>query len=197
MGGTITPYTPAALLKAGTIRIKDVNGDGRITDAGDNIVISTEPKWYAAVSTNLSYKNFELLADLYIVQDVIKSNPFLGNFNEGGTLQSYRNGIKVDYWTPEHPSTTYPRPNYASGGGPLYTGLKGVTDASYARLRTLSLGYNLPSAVLGSMKMSSLKFYVTATNLFTITKYKSYSPENNPNDFPDTRGFTVGINIGL
>lgn len=196
LGGTVTPFTPLAVLKAGTIRIKDVDGDGRITDA-DNVILDANPKWYASFSSNLAYKNFELLADFYMVQDVWKQNPFLGNFNEGGTLQSYRNGIKVDYWTPENPSTTYPRPNYGSGTGPAHTGIKNLTDASYLRLRTLSLGYSLSSKLLDKMKMSSLKFYVTANNLFTITKYKSYSPENNPNDFPDTKGFTFGLNIGL
>jgi outer membrane receptor protein involved in Fe transport len=196
LGGTVTPFTPLAVLKAGTIRIKDIDGDGRITDA-DNVIINTDPKWFAAVSTNLAYKNFELLADLYIVEGATKRNPFLGDFNEGGTLQSYRNGIKVNYWTPENPSTTHPRPNYASGQGPAHTGLLTIADASYVRLRTLSLGYNVPTALLDRLKISSFRFYVTATNLFTITKYKSYSPENNPNDFPDTKGFTFGINLGL
>jgi TonB-dependent starch-binding outer membrane protein SusC len=196
LGGTVTPFTNLAVLKAGTIRIKDVNGDGRITDA-DNVILRADPKWYASISTNFEYKNFELLADLYIVQDVTKSNPFLGNFNEGGSLQAYRNGIKVNYWTPENRSTTYPRPNYGSGTGPAHTGLLTIADASYVRLRTLSLGYNMPSSVLEKMKISNLRFYVTGNNLFTITKYKSYSPENNPNDFPDTKGITVGLNIGL
>lgn len=196
LGGTVTPFTPLAVLKAGTIRIKDVNGDGRITDA-DNVILDANPKWFGSVSTNLEYKNFELLADLYIVQDVWKQNPFLGNFNEGGTLQSYRNGIKVDYWTPENHSNTHPRPNYGSGTGPAHTGLLTLSDASYVRLRTLSLGYNLPSGILNKIKISSFKLYITANNLVTITKYKSYSPENNPNDFPDTKGFTFGLNIGL
>jgi TonB-linked SusC/RagA family outer membrane protein len=196
LGGTVTPFTNLAVLKAGTIRIKDVNGDGRITDA-DNIIINTDPKWYASVSTNLQYKNFELLADLYIVQGSTKRNPFLGDFNEGGSLQSYRNGIKVDYWTPENHSNTAPRPNYGSGTGPAHTGLMDIANSSYVRLRTLSLSYNIPSTLLNRMKMSSLKCYVTANNLFTITKYKSYSPENNPNDFPDTKGFTFGLYLGL
>lgn len=196
LGGTVTPFTNLTVLKAGTIRIKDVNGDGRITDA-DNVILDANPKWYAAISTNLEYKNFELLADLYIVQDIWKSNPYLGNFNEGGTLQSYRNGIKVNYWTPENHSNTHPRPNYGSGTGPAHTGVLTIADASYVRLRTLSLGYNLSSSLLGKLKMGSLKIYITANNLFTATKYKSYSPENNPNDFPDTKGFTFGINVGL
>ncbi|MBX3239342.1 MAG: TonB-dependent receptor [Chitinophagaceae bacterium] len=196
LGGTVTPFTPLTVLKAGSIRIKDVNGDGRITDA-DNVIISQNPDWFGSVSTTLAYKNFELLADFYIVQGATKRNPYLGDFNQGGTLQSYRNGIKVNYWTPENPSTTHPRPNYASGQAPPHTGLLTISDASYTRLRTLSLGYNVPPSVLGRVKMSSLRVYITANNLVTVTNYKSYSPENNPNDFPDTKGFTFGVNVGF
>jgi len=72
-----------------------------------------------------------------------------------------------------------------------------VADASYVRLRTLTMAYNLPAAVLSKLKMSNAKFYVTGTNLLTWTDYKSYSPENNPNDFPDTKSITLGLNIGL
>jgi len=64
-------------------------------------------------------------------------------------------------------------------------------------LRTLSLGYNMQNSLLDKMKLSGLRVYITASNLFTITDYKSYSPENNPNQFPDTKSFTFGLNIGL
>lgn len=192
LGGTVTPWQNVATLHAGAIRLKDVDGDGRITDA-DNVLISTDPDWYSSISTSLEYKNFELLADLYIVEGATKYNPYLASFNEGGYNTSVRNGLKRDYWTPENPSNTYPRPNYNTSAANI--GVLGIADASYVRLRTLSLGYNLPSSLLNKMKMTNLKFYVTGTNLFTITDYKSYSPENNPNDFPDTKGVTVGLNV--
>ncbi|MFA5299276.1 MAG: TonB-dependent receptor [Lutibacter sp.] len=189
-----TTNSNLTLLKAGSIRVKDVNGDGIVND-DDNIIINTDPDWYGSLSTVFAYKNFEVLADLYIVEGATKYNPFLANFNEGGTLQSVRNGIKVDYWTPENPSTSYPRPSYL--GAPANIGTMAVADASYVRLRTLTMAYNLPAAVLSKLKMSNAKFYVTGTNLITWTDYKSYSPENNPNDFPDTKSITLGLNIGL
>ena len=51
--------------------------------------------------------------------------------------------------------------------------------------------------MLSRIKLSNARIYATASNLFTITDYKSYSPENNPNDFPDTKGFTLGVNLGF
>lgn len=181
-------------LTAGAIKLKDVNGDGVISDA-DKVFLSTLPKWIGSVSTNFQYGPFELMADVYIVEGVNKFNPYLASFNEGGTLQSVRNGIKVDYWTPENPSNTFPRPNYSTA--PANIGVLGIRDASYLRLRTLSLSYSFAGSLLQKIKADRVKLYVTANNLFTVTDYKSYSPENNPNDFPDTKSFTFGLNIGF
>lgn len=189
-----TTNSNLTLLRAGSIRLKDVNGDG-IVNNDDNVIINTDPKWFGSLSSTFEYKNFDLLADFYIVEGSTKYNPFLADFNEGGTLQSVRNGIKVDYWTPEHPSFNYPRPSYA--GAPANIGTLAISDASYIRLRTLSLGYTFSRAVLDNLHLNNCKLYFTATNLITITDYKSYSPENNPNDFPDTKSLTIGINLGL
>jgi TonB-dependent starch-binding outer membrane protein SusC len=193
-GGTVTPFQPVATLHAGAIRVKDVNGDG-IIDIKDDVIINADPQWYGSISTNVAFKGFELLADLYTVQGVTKYNPYLGQFNEGGYNTSVRNGIKRDYWTPENQSTTSPRPNFNTKASNIET--MGVADASYVRLRTLSLSYNFPKSLLEKTHVSNLRLYITANNLVTITKYKSYSPENNPNDFPDTKGFTFGLNVGL
>lgn len=194
LGGTVTPFQNPTTLVAGAIRIKDTNGDGVIND-DDQVITATDPKWFGSVSTTLEYKNFDLLADLYIVDGAMKNNPYLSSFNEGGTLQSVRNGIKVNYWTPENPSNTFPRPNYSSA--PQNVSSLGLRDASYVRLRTVMLGYTFQQSLLQKIKFSGVRLYVTATNLLTITNYKSYSPENNPNDFPDTKSFTFGLNIGL
>lgn len=194
LGGTVNPFQNPTGLVAGAIRLKDVNGDGVIND-NDQVIVATDPKWFGSVSTSVNYKNFDLLADLFIAEGAMKNNPYLSSFNEGGTLQSVRNGIKVNYWTPENPSNTFPRPNYSAA--PPNVSSLGLRDASYVRLRTLSVGYNFSTAMLSKIKLSNIRAYVTASNLFTITEYKSYSPENNPGDFPDTRSFTFGLNIGF
>ncbi|HMR17605.1 MAG TPA: hypothetical protein PKD13_14115, partial [Mariniflexile sp.] len=80
---------------------------------------------------------------------------------------------------------------------PANISVLGITDASYVRLRTLSLSYSLPQSLLGKLNMNAAKLYITGSNLFTITDYKSYSPENNAGDFPDTKSLTLGVNITL
>ena len=194
LGGTVNPFQNLTTLVAGSIKLKDVNGDGVINDA-DNVVVASDPKWFGSLSSNFTYKNFDLLADLYIAEGAMKSNPYLSSFNQGGTLQSVRNGIKVDYWTPENPSNTFPRPSFTPA--PANISALALRDASYWRLRTLSLGYNFGRSLLSTLHMTSVRAYATATNLFTVTNYKSYSPENNPGEFPDTKSFTFGLNIGL
>ncbi len=194
LGGTVTPFQNATTLFAGAIKLKDINNDGVIND-DDNVVTALDPKWFASLASNFQYKGFELLADFYIVEGAMRYNPYLADFNQGGTLTSVRNGIKRDYWTPENPSNTAPRPDF--GGAPANISALGLTDASYIRLRTLSLSYNVSRPVLEKLKMNAARLYVIGSNLFTITDYKSYSPENNAGDFPDTRSLTLGLNITL
>ncbi|MCH7412119.1 TonB-dependent receptor [Belliella sp. R4-6] len=194
LNGTVSPFQNVTTLTAGAIRLKDVNGDG-VIDIDDNVILGTDPRWFGSVTSNVRYKNFELFADVYIVQGATRFNPYLASFNEGGTLQSVRNGIKVDYWTPENPSTTFPRPNFSSAPANIST--MGIADASYVRLRTLTLSYNFNPILLNKFKMTNARLYFTGTNLLTFTDYKSYSPENNPGDFPDAKVYTLGVNLSF
>lgn len=193
-------------LRPGDIRIKDINNDGKITQE-DRVFTNPNPDWFGSLSSSVNYKGFDLFVDFYAVQGATKSNPFLGtNFNNGGTLQGKRNGVKVPYYTPENPSTTFPRPNYTNP--PTYLNSLAVKDASYIRLRTLSVGYSLQDSALSMLNMDSMRFYVTATNLFTKTDYIGYSPEINIRDtfpdrenqdtgYPDTKSVTFGVKVSL
>ena len=144
-----------------------------------------------------------MLVDFYAVEGATKRNPFLSDFNNGGTLQGKNNGVKVPYYTPENPSTTFPRPNFDSP--PQYIGALAVKDASYIRLRTVSLGYNLPESLTSKVNMDQIRFYVTGTNLFTETDYIGYSPEinirntfsNADTGYPDATSFTFGVKVKL
>ncbi|WP_417443060.1 SusC/RagA family TonB-linked outer membrane protein [Joostella sp.] len=178
---------------AGDVKVKDLNEDGVIDD-DDRKVISEDPKWFGAFNTTFEYKGFELFADLYVVEGAQRLNQFLADNAKGGTLQGRLNGIKVDYYLPESPSNRFPRPRTTN---PSYLYSQAIQDASYVRLRTLSIGYNFTPDLLSKMGISSMKLYATATNLFTITDYKSWSPEINPDSFPDTKGLTIGFKIGI
>ena len=178
----------------GDIRVRDVSGpngvpDGELT-ADDKIIINQDPDWFGSISSSLKYKQFELFTDFYFVQGAKKSNSYLAAYEDGGTLQGNFNGIKVDYYTPENPSNTYPRPNRTT---PSFLYALAVQDASFIKLRTLQLSYHMPESVVSFLNLDSFKIYASATNLITLTDYKSYNPEVNPGAYPDGREITVGI----
>ncbi|MFS4467783.1 SusC/RagA family TonB-linked outer membrane protein [Maribacter sp. 2210JD10-5] len=200
---------PQEDLRPGDIKIRDTNGvdedgnetgapDGKITQE-DRVFKNPNPDWFGSLSTTFAYKGFDLFLDFYAVEGVTKVNPFLSSFNNGGTLSGKLNGVEVDYYTPENPSTTFPRPNFDTA--PLYLNALAVRDASYVRLRTVSLGYTLSNTVTSRLNLEQIRFYVTGTNLFTNTDYIGYSPEvnirntfsNADTGYPDARSFTFGV----
>ena len=204
---------PQPDLRPGDIRVKDTNGldedgnliglpDGKITDE-DRVFIDPNPDWFGSLSTNLEYKGFDLYVDFYASEGAMKRNPFLSEYNNGGTLTGKLNGVKVPYYTPENPSTTFPRAN--SGTVIDYLGASAIKDASYVRLRTISLGYTLSEAVSSKLNLDQIKFYITGTNLFTSTDYIGYSPEvnirgtfsNADSGYPDATSLTMGVKIKL
>lgn len=199
-------------LRAGDVRIKDTNGldadgnltgvpDGKITEE-DKIFTDRNPDWFGSFSTTLSYKGFDLFADFYTVQGATKYNPVLADYNSGGALRGAINGVDVPYYTPENPSSTFPRPN---SDGVLNLESLAIQDASYFRFRTLRLGYTLNDNVVSKLKMDHIKFYFTATNLFTNTDFLGYSPEvsirqafsSADNGYPDSKAFTFGLKMKL
>lgn len=204
---------PQENLRPGDIRVSDRNGidedgnvtgipDGKITQE-DRIFTDPNPEWFGSLSTTLAYKGFDLFVDFYAVEGATKVNPFLSDFNNGGTLSGKLNGVKVPYYTPESPSTTFPRANFDSA--PQYLNALAIKDASYIRLRTISLGYTLPNTFLSRMNLDQIRFYITATNVFTSTDYIGYSPEVNIRNtfssadtgYPDARSLTLGVKVNL
>jgi len=105
-------------------------------------------------------------------------------------------------WTGEGTSDTEPRPSF--GGYNFLPSDRFISDGSYVRLRSLNLGYNLPSAVASKVQMSQARIYLKATNLFTWTGYSGYTPEigsgnvlSNGIDtgiYPIPRVISIGIN---
>jgi TonB-linked SusC/RagA family outer membrane protein len=196
-GETPTPdqYLPGdALPTPGNIRLKDYNGDGKIT-TDDRKVFNLDPDWYATFNSSLVYKGLDLNLEFYTVQGVTKNNPFFYAFDYGGSLNGKLNGIKVQYWTPENKSNEAPKPQYTASTP--YFGILGLQDASYFRFRSATIGYTLNKNLTSRWHIERLRVYATGTNIFTHTSYKSYSPEKEPSSYPETRAITFGINLSF
>ena len=191
--GLIDPNTKK-LVVPGDVKLEDVNNDGKI-DIQDNYITSRYHDWMGSFNVSATYKNIDFSADVYTIQGITRNNLYLYDYTYGGDLRGNRNGIKVDYWTPENPSNTYPRPN--AGTSPVGMTNLGLQDASYWRLQNVSLGYTLPTSLLSKVKINKLRVYITGQNILTITKYQSYSPEQDLSAYPTTRNFIAGVQLGF
>ena len=183
------------LASPGDVRVVDQDGNGQI-DNRDNVFTNTDPDWYGSLNSTLSYKGLELFVDVFIVQGATRLNSVLAN---GELWKGAINGIRAKYYTPEFPSTEYPRPKPDTH---LHLFSFAVRDASYVRLRTVSLGYTFPEDMLNNMGISNVNIYFTGTNLLTATDFRSYSPEQDllsggGTAFPETRNFTFGLKLGF
>jgi len=192
---TDNDYLPGnAKPRAGDIKLLDYNKDGKIT-TDDRKIYDLDPKWYGTVNANLTVKSFDLELEFYTVQGITKSNPYLYAYNQGGSLQAALNGMKVNYWTPDNPSNDAPRPQFSAAVSNF--NVLGWQDASYFRLRTATLGYSFPKKWLSKAGITKARIYVTGTNMWTITNYKSYSPEKDAGGYPEPHIYTVGLNLSF
>ncbi|RYY60915.1 MAG: TonB-dependent receptor [Chitinophagaceae bacterium] len=183
----------ASRAKAGDRRYVDMNKDGKIDAADRTMLGSAQPKFTFGLNNSFSYKNIDLS---FFIQGSYGNK--MANFNNYDLLNfNGQNNVLEEAgmgrWTPDNPSDKYPR---ALSAGSLDQGLFSsaiVEDASYLRLKNVTLSYNLPGSVISRIKMSNLRVYVSATNLFTITKYSGYDPEANTFGQSTT---LVGLDLG-
>ncbi len=187
----LSSHMPFAM--PGHVRVADVNGDTLLTPEDDRVIIERDADWIGSFGSTFRFKGFELRGDIYVVQGVTRLNNYLYDFNYGG-LVAHFNGVKRDYWTPEDPSQTVPRV-YLDNTSSLYKSTSAYQDASYIRLRNVTLAYDFPEKMLKTLRIEKLRIYVATNNLFTITAYKSYSPEVTPSGYPENRSFLGGISV--
>lgn len=180
--------------KPGSIRIANTDGDDKITEA-DRVIMSRDPDWLGSVSTSLSYKGFDLAATLNVSYGGTFYNSYLTSFANGGDLTGKRNGVRRNYWTLYNPSNEAPTPNMTQA--PAYISALGYQDASYLRLRTVTLGYTFPKRVIEKVMLQNLRLYISCNNLWYYTKVLGYGPEQNPGAYPEPRTILFGIKASL
>lgn len=179
--GTIpTNGNVRSTIQPGDIKYKDLNGDG-IVDRNDFTIIGRGlPIHTGGITNDFTYKGFNLSVFLQwsYGNDILNANRlvFEGNNLAKTGLNQYAS--YEDRWTPTNPSNTLFRAG-AGAQGPIGNSFSSrvVEDGSYLRLKTVSLGYNLPQQLLKRLKGRNINIYVAAQNLYTWTKYKGNDPE--------------------
>jgi len=171
----------------GSVRPVDQNGDYEINDEDRVILGNRNPRWTAGWSNSFSWKGFELTLELH--------GRFKYMINTGGEGQfGMYQQREIDYWTPTHTDAEWQKPVYSTAGGDSYSGLLGFKNASFIKVRNLSLAYTFNRKLTQPIGLSNLKVYVQGRNLGML--YSSV-------DFMDldtgatyfNRGFTVGLQV--
>ncbi len=200
IGGTQPYFAP------GDFKPVDQNGDGVINDDDRVWVGSPFPDFFGGFGTSLSYRGLSL--------DVVGSYQY-GNllWNQPRLVSETFEGAawRVHYenrWLPSRPGveTSVPVPR---NNNPLLVSDRFLEDASFLRIRTITLGYELPAGLISKVKLSRARVYVQANNFLTFTKYSGWDPEVNSfgsnvvtngvdiGAYPIPKTVTVGINLGL
>jgi len=196
-GGTILQPTA----KPGDIKYANLDGNETISGSDRTYIGSPLPKLTYGVTVNLAYKGF----DMVIFGNGVSGNQiFQGLRRLDVTYANWQSSV-LDRWTPNNPSTTVPRvvENDPNGNNTKFS-KKYLEKGDYFRLKTLQIGYNLPSKITQKIGAQKLRVYLMSENLWTITNYSGYDPEIggtvlgvDRGVYPQSRSFMVGLNVAF
>lgn len=195
------PQPQFGTAKAGDIKYKDQNGDGKI-DGEDKVAIgkSQFPELIFGLNMGCEYKGFDL--------QLFFQGAGMTDFYYGGYLaQPYREGLGGtlfehhigNSWTPENKDAEFPRLYYGNNANNAETSSFWVRNGSYLRLKNIELGYNFKTTVLKHVPLfQGLRLYISAQNLFTCSAIKYFDPESRDSAgraYPQMKNYTLGVNV--
>ncbi len=183
------------LPRPGDARFRDVNGDGDITDEDKFVIGNPNPDFTFATNIKAEYKNFDLsllFTGVYGV-DALNSNIWFLQGQENVT----NHGVEVlRRWQNPGDITDVPRFRFEGNNPNNALSTRYIQDASYVRLRNVTLGYSLPTPLLNNTfkgVVSKARLYLQGQNLLTFTDYEGLDPEISP--FYGANGLLQGTNI--
>lgn len=187
--------------KGGDFRIKDVNGDGKLTEDDRVIKGTQQPKGTYGLTISAGWKNFDLSIFMqgvtgtsrYYSRDVVGS--FIGDTSHPSTNW-------LDAWTPENTDTEWPRmfleENSISAPNRVYSSFW-CMNSDYVRLKNVNFSYTLPKSWTNKLGIANAKIYYTGENLFTFDSLPfnadPEAPSGNLDIYPSSRSHSFGLNI--
>ncbi len=188
--------------RIGDMKFIDANHDS-IFDDNDRVYSgSSIPKLEYSINIDLEYKGFDMMIYFYGMQGrKVLNGPkyWLYNVGDGG---NYKAGLLNESWTPENQSTTYQK-IYYQGTIPFGGGTWQLENGSFLRCKTLQIGYTVKPEWLKKVKIDKARIFVSADNLFTITKYSGldvdfrntdyFAPAGDPGGWPNVRTISAGL----
>lgn len=195
-------------ISPGDLRYKDLNEDGFIDEADRKVIGNPTPKFTYGLNLSASYKDF----DFSMLIQGVSGNDIYNYVYQQGTIGDprYNEGINRltdvrDRWTPENPSGGFPRLSFRDNDYSKNSRFSDfwLQNGSYARIKNIQIGYTLNKKITDKMKLERWRFYVSASNLLTITSYKGFDPEIGINStgytdvFSANRDLQLGIDRGV
>jgi TonB-linked SusC/RagA family outer membrane protein len=173
----------------GTVKVLDMNDDGKIND-DDKRVFNRSPKAILGMNNTFTYKDLSLSVLLYA-----RLGGYIAyDFNSLVTYEPANWG-DLDYWTPENQNAKFPTPGNQTNWGNYGTATL-YEDASYLKVKDITLAYNLPKDLLGKVGIGSAKLYGSMKNYFTFSSIDNYDPERGGAiTFPLAKQLVFGINV--
>ncbi|MGF7077680.1 SusC/RagA family TonB-linked outer membrane protein [Mucilaginibacter sp. UYCu711] len=179
--------------RPGDVKIRDVNGDGKITPADDRKILGYDrPDFLYGFNTTISYKGLSLYTLLTGSVGGERSN---NSILDPSSKFTYKvRGTNIDWWTPDNPSTTHPSIDYGNALGVTF-----IENTSFLRVQDISLSYNFNKKLLDKWKLGSLRVYVSAKNPVMFTKWSGWDPEvsSGYGQFPLMRSVIAGLSVSL
>ncbi|MDD4969351.1 MAG: TonB-dependent receptor [Paludibacter sp.] len=197
----VTGSDPYSRTSPGDIRFKDLNNDGVINDKDRTYLGNPNPTFTFAMNNTFSYKGFDLSIFL---QGVAGNKIFNANrlWSEAMAVAQNQTTATLDRWNGEGTSNSMPRAVFNDPNKNTRQSDRYIEDGSYLRIKNVTLGYTLPLPMIKKAQLSTARFFISAQNLFTITKYKGFDPEIGTsgidnNVYPVTRTISIGFNLGI
>jgi TonB-linked SusC/RagA family outer membrane protein len=192
------PKVVGSPVQRGDLIFKDQNNDGKV-DGNDRIDLGSDiPKTTYGINLNARYKSFDLVV---LGQGAANVKQYLQDQVQFPFVNGYKAQTKhLDRWTPETPDGKFPRTHVSQWHNYAISSFS-VVKANYLRLKNLQVGYSFTPKVLKSIKVNSLRLYLSGQNLLTMTKLDSgFDPESAENaqfGYPNVKIYTAGLNINF
>ncbi|WP_324673026.1 TonB-dependent receptor [Hymenobacter sp. GOD-10R] len=217
----VTGYSSTEV-NPGTIKLKDVNGDGTVNEQDRTVIGNANPKFSGGLNQQFNYKNFDASVFLNFVygNDVYNANKIeLTSFLANSQLSNGLAIMKDRYRTIDENGAiitdleTSRRLNQNakiwSPARQLFPHSWAIEDGSFLRVNNVTVGYTVPKTITQRIKLSQARFYVTLNNLYTFTKYSGFDPEVNTRRgtpltpgvdyaaYPRSKAYLFGMNLSF
>lgn len=187
----------------------DKNNDGKLTADDGTFIGNAEPDFFGGFTNTVSYKGFDL--SLFFQYSYGNQMINFGNttlLNSGEDIENNQSREALKRWQKEGDIASVPKYEFGNTFNNRFSS-RFVEDASYLRLKNLTVGYSLKPEILSKLRLNKLRVYASGTNIWTLTNYSGADPEVNSLDgsttaqgldfytFPQVRTILIGLNLGF